>query len=163
FYRDLSTNHTFQVENGNAGASAPTITDATGGDVLVEFTSESSDLLAPAADPTPGIDDIYVRDVTTAKTTLESKTQVRGAGNAGGEAGAIDATGDVVSFESQSTNLDPAADTTFRQVFLKRLGGGPLAYVSRPDGLDAFGGGTGSALLRGEPSNVDQDPLSDQH
>jgi hypothetical protein len=132
------------------GSNSPSI-DNSGDDVA--FSTEAR--LGPADPNTNSHDDIYVRTISASTTTLVSRASGNAAEVANGAIGdhdsfdpAISGNGLFVSFESQSTNLDPAqVANTFDEVFRRSLADNTTRLVStRVDGTEAHGDSSESEI-----------------
>lgn len=102
----------------------------------VTFVSKAKNL---SRDDKDDIEDIFVRNLKTNRTTLVSR--------AGGERGAaangdssnpsISADGRYVAFESYASNLGPADNSTQPDIFVRDMRSGHVFLVSRADGSGA--------------------------
>ena len=86
----------------------------------VAFESDAADLVQPGAD-TNGSTDVFVRDVTTGKTTLESVSDQGTQGNHVSVAPKIAADGKHVAFDSLASDLVPNDSNMEHDVFLRWL------------------------------------------
>lgn len=86
---------------------------------LVAFSSQANSL--DPADPLDGIDDIYVKDLTTGGITLASTSDTGVKGNAASEEPTLSRSGDRVGFWSRSFNLDPADTDVVYDAYVKDL------------------------------------------
>ena len=119
----------------------------------VTFWTESSNL-----DPadTNGRVDVYVKDLVTGDISLASTTDDGVVGSAGGQLAAIGATGDVVGFDSFSSNLDPDDPDGNPDVFIKDpllctvVGGSGDDVLSGTSGDDVLCGRGGDDTMRGK-------------
>jgi len=137
YVRDLNSNDTILVSR----ASGPTGAKGTGfsefpiisGDGRrVAFRSESPNLIA---DDTDTIEDIYVRDLQTSETFLVSRAAGAGAkGNARSTFVSISNDGNLVAFDSQSSNLHPEDTLPDADVFLRDMVTGEVELISRAPG-----------------------------
>ncbi len=87
---------------------------------LVGFISEADNL---DPDSNDAVDDVFVRDLQAAATTLVSRAT--GAAGAAGDGisfnPSVSADGRLVAFQSGSTNLDPESNDGFNDVFVREL------------------------------------------
>ena len=139
FVRDLMAATTTLVSraSGAAGAKANGVSSAyaqsSADGRFVAFSSRATNL-----DPadTDIADDVYVRDLVSATTTLVSRA---GAAGLKGDGASINPTisgdGRSVAFESRATNLDPADVDATADVFVRDLVAATTALVSRADGV----------------------------
>ena len=148
FVRDLTTNTTVLVSRatGATGSKSNGLSDspsisADGGRVV--FTSLGSNLHPDDNDATS---DIFVRDLTSATTTLVS----RATGASGAKANnpsflpSIDGDGSRVSFTSIGTNLDPADSEPLYDVYVRDLAANTTMLVSRASGATGAKGNSDS-------------------
>lgn len=92
-------------------------------------------------------DDVYVRDLDDDTTTLASVGVAGTSGNDEADEPALDWDGDVVAFTSRATDLVPDDTNSTGDVFVRDLGAGATALVSRTDaGAPAVGGGRTPSL-----------------
>jgi Tol biopolymer transport system component len=132
-------------EPAHAWCYLPSISDD---GTKVAFTCEGP--LDPADTNAPGTD-VYVRDLQTSTTRLVSRAGNLGAvGNAGSTSASISETGEYVAFQSESSNLDPAATSRAMRVYRRHVGGAnETILVSRKTGA------TGGVVGGREPSISD--------
>jgi Tol biopolymer transport system component len=111
----------------------PTIS-ANGG--YVAFVSKAKNL---SRDDKDDIEDIFIRDLKTNRTTLVSRAGgTRGAAANGDSSNpSISADGRYVAFESYASNLGPADNSTQPDVFVRDMRSGHVFLVSRTDGSGA--------------------------
>jgi hypothetical protein len=99
----------------------------------VAFASRSSNFVpgVPA-----GVNQIYLRDLGAATTTLVSRADgpVGAAGDADSYDPTLSAGGNRVEFDSSSTDLSPDATTSGRQVYVRDANVGMTTLASRRDG-----------------------------
>ena len=153
FVRDLATGVTTLVSRadgpggagGDGGSSRPSIS-ADGR--LVAFSSFAHNL---SAEDEEAFEDVFVRDMTLATTTLVS----RASGPAGAPAdrasfaGVISANGARVAFVSGAVNLSGVDDPASQDVFVRDLAAATTTLASRadgPDGTQADGNSLSPAL-----------------
>ncbi|MBS1861659.1 MAG: hypothetical protein JSS68_08090 [Actinobacteria bacterium] len=131
YVRDLSSERTYLVSRsaGGAPADAPASEPSLApGGGAVAFTS-SADNLAPGA--SPGVTEVWLRDLHGDRTTLVS----RAPGGAGAPADAsatnpsVDQRGNRVAFQSAARNLGAAG--SHENVWLRDVAGGKTWLVSR--------------------------------
>jgi len=148
FVRDLQTGVTTLVSANSAGTSGgnnnsfSSSISADGG--VVMFSSSANDLVTNDTNTTT---DVYARNMLTGVTTLVSINSAGTAsGNNGASGGFISADGNIVQFNSSSTNL-VANDSngTRRDVFVRNLQTGTTTLVS----VSADGLGSGNAASEG--------------
>jgi Tol biopolymer transport system component len=146
YVRDLQTGETQLVSRrtGVAGAkSTRTAADPviSGNGRVVAFQAYD-ETLAPEGGAWGPTTQIVARDLTTQQTTLVSRAPGGAAGDWYSSRVSVDDSGDVIAFESASTNLLPGRGGTVRSaVFARTLSTGALA------GPPAFG------LVSNEPQN----------
>jgi Calx-beta domain/WD40-like Beta Propeller Repeat len=132
--------------SGVFGAGTKTLAISADGS-LVAFTSAASDL---TANDTNGRDDVFVRDLKSAQTTLVS---VNAAGTASGNGVSlfpfISADGSVVSFRSTASDLAANDTNGLTDVFARCLKTGvtSLVSVNAAGTASGSGGGSGASTL----------------
>ncbi len=137
YVRDLSTNETILVSraSGVAGAKGTGFSEfpvISGDGRRVAFRSEAPNLVAEDPDP---VEDIYVRDLQTSETLLVSRAAGAGAkGNARSTFVSISADGNLIAFDSQSTNLHPEDTLPDADVYLRDMTTGAVELISRASG-----------------------------
>jgi Tol biopolymer transport system component len=156
YVRDLGAGTTRLASRADAtgpgGSNASRSPDISADGRRVAFESLATNLVTP---DTNGAQDIFVRDLDAATTTLVS----RGGGAAGSQGDlfslrpSISADGARVAFTSPSTNLGGGTDGTTEHGYLRDLGTGSTTLISKPDGATALADGrTMEARLNG-PGN----------
>jgi len=131
FRRDIAGGTTVRVSvpTGGGQANSNSAVDAGGissnGSRIV-FTSTATNL-GPDVDFD---DDVFVRDMTAATTTLVSVATDGTTGDLFAEKGVISADGRVVAFTSYSTNVVPGYSTGFGDVYLHELDTAETTIVS---------------------------------
>jgi Tol biopolymer transport system component len=96
----------------------------------VAFASKAKNLSRVDKDD---IEDIFVRDLKTNRTTLVSRAHGKRSAAANGDSSnpSISADGRYVAFESYASNLGPADNSTIPDVFVRDLRSGRVFLVSR--------------------------------
>ncbi len=185
FVRDRQAGATSCVSlAGGVQGTGPSANPVLSGDGrFVAFDSTATNLAIPCISSGQ---QIFVRDRTGGVTTCESVSPSNGQGDAPSLAPALDASGNVLAWESTATNLaDPCADGVFSQIFVRdrttgitscasvtpdgspgdgpstkatlSANGGRLAFVSRATNLFSSGVPAPSAFtIRQPPSDTDQ-------
>jgi Tol biopolymer transport system component len=106
--------------------------------------------LGPADTNGPNAD-VYLRDLTTSTTLLVSRAGNLGAvGNSASSSPSVSDSGEYVAFESEASNLDPAATQSGRRVYRRRIGGDDATVV-----VTRKNGATGAPASGYEPSISD--------
>ncbi len=98
----------------------------------VAFASEAKNLSKLDGDD---IEDVFVRDLKTNRTVLVSRAAGKhGAAGSGDSSNpSISANGRYIAFESYSSNLGPADNSTFPDVFVRDMRSGRVTLASRAD------------------------------
>jgi hypothetical protein len=115
-------------DGGSKGNDASSASGLSRDGTRVVFESQATNLDPGDAD---GIDDIYVKDVTTGDLTLASATKSGVKGNGISARPAISANGRRAAFDSTSDNLVGADSDTNQDVYVKIVATGKLLLVSR--------------------------------
>ena len=125
------------ADAGNQDSDSPSIS---GGGARIAFTSEASDLVA--ADGNGHTRDVFVRDLTTATTSLVSVPSPTVPTGADGDSGvpSISGNGRFVAFPSEATNLVTGDDNGKSDVFRRSLPAATTELVS----VAAVGGRPGN-------------------
>jgi Tol biopolymer transport system component len=136
--RDMKERHTFFVSRadgrrgrlGNEDCKLPAIS-ANGR--YIAFTTEATNL---SAIDKGSVEDVFVRDLKTNRTTLVSRAAgKRGIGGNGDSSNpSISADGRYIAFESYASNLGPADNSAQPDVFVRDMRSGRVTLVSRVDG-----------------------------
>ncbi|MGI8461426.1 MAG: hypothetical protein ACR2OC_07300 [Solirubrobacterales bacterium] len=150
FVRDLQTNVTSLVSRasgaGVKGSAASEFPVISGNGTRIAFRSESPNL---APEDTDTIEDIFLRDLNSGETVLISRAAGAGAkGNARSTFFVISADGNIVAFDSQSTNLhpdDPDDGAADADVFVRDISTGALDLISRASGSAGAKASSGSS------------------
>jgi Tol biopolymer transport system component len=151
YVRDLASSETILASRATGAAGVKGLgfsefPQISGDGNRVAFRSESPNLAPEDLDT---IEDIFVRDLTTAETLLVSRAAGDGPkGNARSTFVSISADGNQIAFDSQANNLDPADPLPDADVYVRDMQTGALELVSRASGLAGAKGVPGSS----EPS-----------
>ncbi len=137
FVRDLQTNETILASRasgltGAKGTGFSEFPQISGDGNRVAFRSESPNLVPE--DPSTD-EDIYWRDLRTNETQLISRGPGAGAkGNGRSTFVSLSADGNIVAFDTQSTNLLPEDTNPDADVYLRDVATGAVELVSRASG-----------------------------
>jgi hypothetical protein len=124
------------TKSGNGGVSAVSRTSADGR--FVVFTDTAGDLVE---NDTNGLEDVFVRDLQTNKTTLVSVNSARtNGGNGVSTQPGISADGRLIVFTSQATDLVGIDTGGIQNVFIRNWAAGSTTLVS----VNAAGTGGGN-------------------
>jgi Tol biopolymer transport system component len=102
----------------------------------VAFASKAKNL---SRDDKDDIEDVFVRDLKTNRTSLVSRAKGKRGAAANGDSSnpSISADGRYVAFESYASNLGPADNSTQPDVFVRDMRSGHVFLASRADGNGA--------------------------
>ena len=149
FVHDRETGKTTRVSISSGGSQANGDSDDPSISASGRFVAFESDATNLVAGDTLGFRDVFVHDRKTGKT---SRVSVRSGGTEGdGPSGhpAISATGRLVAFESDASNLVAGDTLGFRDVFVRDRRSGITRRVSlRSDGAEGEGESRGAAISR---------------
>ncbi len=138
-------------DTGVKGNSSSSDVALSGDGRLVAFSSNSTNL--DRAD-TDTFDDVYVKDLVTGDLTLVSTSDTGVKGNRYSYGVALSADGRFVAFSSDASNLDPADNDGFDDLYVKDLVTGDITLASTSDtGVKAIGFSL-DAVLSGDGSLV---------
>jgi Tol biopolymer transport system component len=133
--RDMKSNRTVFASRASGGNGALAGADCTVPAIsangrYVAFASKAKNLSRVDKDD---IEDIFVRDLKTNRTTFVSRAKgKRGAAGSGDSSNpSISADGRYVAFESYASNLGPADNSTVPDVFVRDLRSGRVFLASR--------------------------------
>lgn len=146
FVRDLSAETTELVSrgaaDGNRASWGPSL-DSDGSHV--GFDTQASNLDVGDSDEDR---DVYVRDRTGATLTLVSRADGPAGAKANGDAvgPSLSGDGDMVTFNSGATNLDPDDSDTTPDVFVRDVGSDDTELVSRAGGASGAKGNKASQI-----------------
>lgn len=151
---------TILVSRGNGGngdvlpnddSRAPSISDD---GILVVFQSRASNLIGQ--DDTNGVDDVFVRNVQSGGTVLLSRKDGFAGALANGPSAlpALSGNGQMVTFISRATNLDPADTTNDFDVYRHQLPTALTTLVDKTGGQKATGGVNESPPAIDDSGNV---------
>lgn len=129
--------------SGGASTLGPGAAVSSDGGRHLVFTSSASDLVA---NDTNGVEDVFVRDLATEITRRVSVDGSGGQLDARSFGASIDATGELITFFTDSTGIDGSPG-----LFLARLGAGSVERVDRrPDGSPPLVPSTPPAQVSGD-------------
>ncbi len=136
--RDMNGGRTFYASRagGRHGALAaadcgPPAISANGR--YVSFASKAKNLTRADKD---NVEDVFLRDLKTNRTLLVSRARGKhgAAGSGDSSSPSISADGRYVAFESYASNLGPADNSTFPDVFVRDMRSGRVFLASRANG-----------------------------
>jgi Tol biopolymer transport system component len=131
FLRALDTSSTRLVSltpegrSGNGASSDPAVSSD---GRWVAFTSAASDLVAG---DTNGVDDVFVRDMTSGVTVLASAGAAGNPGNGPSTSPKLSTDGRYVAFLSRATNLAAGATNALGDIFVRDLTTGSVIWAGR--------------------------------
>lgn len=136
--RDMKANRTTSASRADGRYGAPASDDChdpaiSANGRYVAFASKAKNLTRIDKS---GVEDVFVRDLRTGRTVLASRAAgKRGAAGAGDSSNpSISADGRYVAFESYASNLGPADNSTFPDVFVRDMRSGRVFLASRGSG-----------------------------
>ena len=134
YVKDLTTGNITVASTDSAGttkANGDSFTPSISADgTKVAFTS-----LARNLDPgdTDSLQDVYVKDLTTANITLASTNDTRVKGNEASSSPSLSADATKVAFSSHASNLDPGDSDFPADIYVKDLTTGNITLASTDD------------------------------
>jgi len=154
--RDLVSHSTILVDraSGSDGALANAFSDAPsidGAGDRVAFDSVATNL--DPDDPLPG-DDVYVRDLANATTTLASRGVDGEKGNQNSDLPSLSADGDHVAFTSLATNLGDGDTDLQLDIHVRDLAEGTTRLASVSPGGEKADRGSDDPSISGDGSRV---------
>ena len=144
--------------SGTGASTQPSIGGATAD--TVAFTSLATDLIAAFTNGNGSGADVFVRKIGTQVTTLvsHSLSSTSATGDGASEKPAVDATGVVVAFESEATNLRAGDTNALRDVYYADVSGSTPFTKLRASvsvaGAQATGGASSAASVHVSGSRV---------
>lgn len=154
FVRQLSTGMTTRASlgpggiEGDAASRAPAISDS---GRFVAFSSLAANLDTSDAN---GLEDIFVRDLTTGITSLASRSAAGASANGPSRAPSISGGGRYIAFESSASNLVDSDSNASRDVFVKDLVSGSVVRVSVSGNGSEGNGPSGAPSISSDGSCV---------
>ena len=154
FVRHLSTGMTTRASlgpggiEGDAASCAPAISDS---GRFVAFSSLAANLDTSDAN---GLEDIFVRDLTTGITSLASRSAAGASANGPSRAPSISGGGRYMAFESSASNLVDGDSNASRDVFVKDLVSGSVVRVSVSGNGSEGNGPSGAPSISSDGSCV---------
>lgn len=135
FVRDLVAGTTERVSvktDGTQGNGASTLPSMNWNGTLVAFESDATNLVTAGtgSDDSNGARDIFVHDMTTGETRLESRDSSGILANGPSSRAKFSSNGTYVVFESEATNLVPADTNTVADIFMRIPSMGITSRVS---------------------------------
>lgn len=136
--RDMKANRTIYVSRADGRYGAPASDDCHDPEIsangrYIAFASEAKNLTRSDKD---SVEDVFVRDLRTGRTMLASRAAGKqGAAGAGDSSNpSISANGRYVAFESYASNLGPADNSTFPDVFVRDMRSGRVFLAAKGAG-----------------------------
>lgn len=155
FVRDLTTGTTTLISvntNGVAGAGSSATPVISENGRFVAFSSSAPDLVTNDGN---GLNDVFVRDLTSGFTSLASANTNGVGGNRISFGPAISPGGDRVAFVSQATDLINVVDTNGQtDVYLREIGSGSNVLVSVTAAGTTGSAGSASPVFSTDGQNV---------
>jgi Tol biopolymer transport system component len=153
--RDLKTKRTVFASRASGGHGALAGEDCaqpviSANGRYIAFASKARNLSRVDRD---GVEDIFVRDLQTSRTTLVSRAKGKhGAAGSGDSSNpSISAGGRYVAFESYASNLGPADDGTLPDIFVRDMRSGRIFLASRrTDGDPASNAPSANPAISGD-------------
>jgi Tol biopolymer transport system component len=138
-------------DKGGKGNGSSVVPSLSADGNLVAFFSDSSNLDPADTDADP---DVYVKDLVTGDLQLVSTSEDGAKANGFSSFPALSADGTIVTFHSTATNLDPADQDDFEDVYVKNLSSGDISLASISEGGTKGGGASLFPSISGDGASV---------